>query len=152
MAAVLDVRSMVRDRSDRAPTPPLRTSSVRLRRRREASVVEVHGECDIADAPAIREALASAVADHAGPVVVDLRRSTLVSSAVIATLLNALRRLTRLRRPMVVVARPEIERVFRLARLDDTFQLCPDMDSALRRCASAPSRTDRDDDDQRRVG
>jgi len=136
MAAVLEtVPPLIRDR---AVAPTVHASSVRLRRCGSASVVEVRGESDIADAPAVRDALASAVGDGAGPVIVDLRRSTLVSSAVIATLLNALRRLTRLRRPMVVVAGPEVERIFRLARLDGTFLLCPDMDSALRRCGSAP--------------
>ena len=98
-------------------------------------MVEVRGECDLSGAPAVRDALARAVDEGSGPVIVDLGRSTLISSAVMATLLNALRRLTRLRRPMVVVGGPDVERTFRLARLDDTFRLCPDVDTALRRCA-----------------
>ena len=108
--------------------------SVRLRRRGDACVVEVRGESDLAGAPAVRDALARAVEEGTGPVIVDLGRSTLISSAVLATLLNALRRLTRLRRQMVVVGGPDVERIFRLARLDDTFKLCPDVETALRRC------------------
>jgi len=107
---------------------------VRLRRRGDASIVEVRGELDLASAPAVRDALASAVDDGSGPVIVDLGGSTLISSAVMATLLNALRRLTRRQRQMVVVAGPAVARVFRLARLDDTFRLSPDVASALRRC------------------
>jgi len=113
------------------------TATVRLRRRGEACIVEVRGEADLAGAPAVRDALARAVDEGTGPVIVDLGPSTLISSAVMATLLNALRRLTRLRRPMVVVGSRDVERIFRLARLDDTFKLCPDVESALRRCGNS---------------
>ena len=116
----------------------LGSPSVSLRRRGDACIVEVRGECDLSGAPAVRDALARAVDEGTGPVIVDLGRSTLVSSAVMATLLNALRRLTRLRRPMLVVAGPDIQRSFRLARLDDTFPLCPDVYWALRRCRQSP--------------
>ena len=112
----------------------LGSQSVRLRRRGDACIVEVRGEADLSGAPAVRDALARAVDEGTGAVIVDLGRSTLISSAVMATLLNALRRLTRLRRPLIVVGGPDLARVFRLARLDDTFRLCPDVESALRRC------------------
>ena len=106
---------------------------MRVRRRGDAWIVEVRGEADLTGAPAIRDALATAVDGGDGPVIVDLGRSTLISSAVLATLLNALRRLTRRRRWLVVVGGPDVGLLFRLARLDDTLALCPDVDAALAR-------------------
>jgi anti-sigma B factor antagonist len=109
--------------------------SVRIRRQGDAYVIEVHGEMDLAGAPAVRDALAHAVDEGSGPVIVDLGGTALITSAVMATLLNALRRLTRMRRRMVVVGGKDVERMFRLARLDETFKLCPDVETALRRLA-----------------
>ena len=85
----------------------------------------------LAAAPAVRDALAGEQGE--GPVGVALGRASLISSAVIATLINALRRLTRRRRSLVVVGGPDVGLLFRLARLDDTLALCPDVDAALAR-------------------
>ncbi len=112
---------------------------VRVRRHGAAHVVEVRGEVDLAGAPAVRDALAQAVDEGSGAVVVDLGRTPLLSSAVLSTLLNAVRRLARQRRRLVLVGGPGVERILRLARLEETFPVYPDLQRALAHADEAVS-------------
>ena len=96
-----------------------RGSAVEVRRRGGETVVAPSGELDLASAPAVRDALAGALADGAGAVVVDLSRVTFLDSTGLAALLNAARRLRRAGRSFAVVGARELVRdVIRLAHLE----------------------------------
>jgi anti-anti-sigma factor len=72
----------------------------------------------------VADALRRATLDGEGPVVLDLTETTFIDSAGISTLLNGLRRLTRLRRKLVVICPPgPARRVFDLLGLVGTFEI-----------------------------
>jgi anti-anti-sigma factor len=93
-----------------------------------ADVVVCRGEIDTATAPLLRDTLASLAV---GDVVVDLRSTTFMDSTGLSTLLNALRRLTRQDRRLVVVC-PEgaVRHTIRISGLIETFGVAEDVDAA----------------------
>lgn len=98
----------------------------------EARVLAPSGEIDHATTPVLANALRRATLEDHGPVVVDLCEVTFIDSAGISTLLNALRRLTRRRRRMLVVCPPgRLRRIFELVGLVGTFELFESRAEAL---------------------
>lgn len=104
----------------------------------DAWVIEVRGEIDIASTPELSTRLNVAVHRTSGAVVVDLSRAELIDSSGIASLLNALRRMTRARRRMALVCPGgAVLRALRIARLDTTFTICDSRREALRQVRPA---------------
>jgi anti-sigma B factor antagonist len=97
-----------------------------------AVVLTLRGELDMRTVPSLRKELARALERGAGPVVVDLSDVAFIDSTGLAALLNALRRLTRANRRLLLVT-PEgaVLRLLRLTRLDSTFALHASRDEAL---------------------
>ena len=94
-------------------------------------LIEAHGEIDQLTTTLLADALRRATLDCEGNVVVDLTATTFIDSAGISTLLNGLRRLTRLRRKLVVVCPPgSPRRTFELLGLVGTFHLVATRDQA----------------------
>ena len=94
-------------------------------------LIEAHGEVDQLTTTLLADALRRATLDGDGDVVVDLTHTTFIDSAGISTLLNGLRRLTRLRRKLVVVCPPgSPRRTFELLGLVGTFHLVDTRDQA----------------------
>jgi anti-sigma B factor antagonist len=90
----------------------------------QALVIDACGEIDHSTTPLLANALRRVTLDGGGPVVLDLTDATFIDSAGISTLLNGLRRLTRLRRQMIVICPPgPVRRVFELLGLIGTFQI-----------------------------
>ena len=90
----------------------------------EGNLIAVIGDVDHNTAPLLADALRRATLDGEGRVVLDLCETSFIDSAGISTLLNGLRRLTRLRRKMIVVCPPgPPRRVFELLGLVGTFDL-----------------------------
>jgi anti-sigma B factor antagonist len=88
------------------------------------SLIDARGEIDHSTTPLVADALRRATVDGDGPVVLDLTRATFIDSAGISTLLNGLRRLTRLRRKLIVVCPPgPARRVFETLGLVGTFEI-----------------------------
>lgn len=107
---------------------------IAVRREGDVTVIAASGEADLAGTPALRAALAEAVDAPGGDVVVDLARVTLLDSTGLAALLNALRRLRRAGRSLVVAgAEPQVLKVIRLAHLEDDFACVPTVGAALAR-------------------
>lgn len=99
-----------------------------------ASVLTVAGELDVAAAPLLSEKLNDLIRTRSGDVVVDLERVSFIDSTGLAVLLNALRRLTRARRRLaVLIGNGAVRRAFEVTRLDWTFDVFDDVESALRR-------------------
>lgn len=97
----------------------------------ERTLIEAHGEVDQFTTTLLADALRRATLDDDGDVVVDLTATTFIDSAGVSTLLNGLRRLTRLRRKLVVVCPPgPPRRTFELLGLVGTFHLVDTRDQA----------------------
>ena len=105
-----------------------------------ARVLVLEGPVDHHTVPRLREHLAAAVQDGDGAVVVDLTHVTFVDSSGLAALLNALRRLTRAhRRLLLSAAEGPVLRILRLTRLDSTFAVHATAADALHALASEPA-------------
>ena len=87
-------------------------------------VLTLRGELEMQTVVKLRKRLAEALERGDGAVVVDLSGVVFIDSTGLAALLNALRRLTRARRRLVLVCdEGPVLRILRLTRLDTTFEL-----------------------------
>jgi anti-sigma B factor antagonist len=122
----------------RLPTPvtPL---AVKRSRHDGYEQLTVDGELDIATAPRMISALNEALADMAGPLVVDLTRVVFMDSTGLALLMNARRRVLRLGHGFAIIC-PDgpISRVFEIADMVESLRVCPDRESA-RLAATQPA-------------
>jgi len=90
----------------------------------DAVVLTLHGELDMQTVPRLRDELARALETDAGAILVDLTDVAFIDSTGLAALLNALRRLTRAGRRLLLVAEEgPVRRMLHLTRLDSTFAL-----------------------------
>jgi anti-sigma B factor antagonist len=98
----------------------------------DGHLIVTRGDFDHATSPLVADALRRVTLDGDGHVVVDLSETGFIDSAGISTLLNGLRRLTRLRRKMFVVCPPgPARRVFEVLGLVGTFDLFETRSEAL---------------------
>ena len=97
-----------------------------------AHVLRLRGELDLRTVPKLRMRLAEALERGGGPVVVDLTDVTFIDSTGLSALLNALRRLTRAGRRMLLSTQEgPVLRLLRMTRLDSTFALYDSAEAAL---------------------
>ncbi len=124
----------MRDSAGRDHAGALDTTEFRLeedRPREDTAVVAVFGDVDLHSAEALDETLETAVARGATSVVVDLSRATFVDSQGLGVLLRHRRRLDPRGGFRLVVARPEIRRVFEVSALDQIFPIDASREEAL---------------------
>ena len=94
-------------------------------------VLTVEGELDIATAPRMLSALNEALAEMACPVIVDLTDVVFMDSTGLALLMNARRRVRRRGQGFAIVCPGgPIARVFEIADMVESLQVCPDRESA----------------------
>ena len=87
-------------------------------------VLTLRGDLEMQTVVQLRRALAEALDKASGAVVVDLSGVVFIDSTGLAALLNALRRLTRAgRRLLLTCDEGPVLRILRLTRLDTTFSL-----------------------------
>ena len=97
----------------------------------DAHVIAARGEIDQVSARHVADALRRATLDGEGDVVLDMSETNFIDSAGISTLLNGLRRLTRLRRRLIIVCpHGAPRRVFEILGLVGTFELVESRDEA----------------------
>lgn len=98
-----------------------------------ACLVTVQGDVDLASVGELSAALAAAAAESEGAVLVDLAGVSFMGSEGLSSLLNALRRLTRAQRSLVLVVPDDsqVRRLLETTRLVGTFKVQPDVASAL---------------------
>ena len=95
-------------------------------------VLALYGELDMQTVGRLRAHLADTLEQDEGAVLVDLTQVVFIDSTGLAALLNALRRLTRARRRLLIVAGDgPVRRMLRMTRLDSTFALHETAASAL---------------------
>jgi anti-sigma B factor antagonist len=95
-------------------------------------VISVRGELDLETASAFSRPLFTAIDGGKSAVVVDLTEVVFIGSNGLATLLNALRRLTRKGgRLAIATANPTVLRMFEITRTDTTFSIFPTRELAL---------------------
>ncbi|MEU9010596.1 STAS domain-containing protein [Streptomyces sp. NPDC048479] len=104
----------------------------RVYRRQERTVVELHGEIDIAAVTLIGAYLDVVTAVRAHEVIVDLTHVEFFDCSGLALLCRARRRTTEFGgRLWVVCSRPATLRVFRAGGVLDVFRTLPTLDEAL---------------------
>jgi anti-sigma B factor antagonist len=116
--------------------------SIRIDERSDAraTVLAVGGELDVAASPGLSHELNEIIRRGEGDLVVDLTRVSFVDSTGLAVLLNALRRLTRARRRMaLIIGAGAVARAFEVTRLNWTFDVFDDVESALERSRPTPA-------------
>jgi anti-sigma B factor antagonist len=97
----------------------------------DGQLIDARGEIDHVSTTLVADALRRATVAGEGPVVLDLSETTFIDSAGISTLLNGLRRLTRLRRKLIVVCPPgPARRVFETLGLVGTFEIVDSLGEA----------------------
>src|SRR4051794_1652993 len=97
-----------------------------------AHVLRLRGELDLRTVPKLRMRLAEALERGTGPVIIDLTDVTFIDSTGLSALLNALRRLTRAGRGLVLTLHEgPVLRLLRMTRLDSTFALYDSPEAAL---------------------
>jgi anti-sigma B factor antagonist len=117
------------------PVTPLDIGEFRIeevRVRPAIAVLAVHGEVDLHTAPALRERLTSAIEAGRSRIVLDLSEVTFLDSMALGVLLGGMRRLRdRGGELRLVVAQPEIKRIFEITLLDRVFVLDATLEGAL---------------------
>jgi anti-sigma B factor antagonist len=95
-------------------------------------VVDVEGEIHVSTAPEFSTLLNSVVDDGHSSLVLDLTGVMFIDSTGLSVLLNALRQITRAGGRMAVVcSNPTVLRLFEITRLDTTFDIHAELESAL---------------------
>ncbi|GAA2086698.1 STAS domain-containing protein [Actinomadura alba] len=102
--------------------PPARAVDPRPPTHAEQKIVELHGEIDITEVPALRERLnlaLDATAERHGRIIIDLTGVTFLDASGLAVLIGVQRRARRLHVPMCLAAPgPQVRRILRITGLD----------------------------------
>jgi anti-sigma B factor antagonist len=89
-----------------------------------ATILSIHGEADLHSAPALRDAIATAIEDGAQELVLDLSDTTFVDSMTLGVLLGAMKRIrARGGHLRLVVPGTDVRRIFEITLLDRVFTL-----------------------------
>ena len=92
-------------------------------------VVSVMGEVDRATAPALEQTLLEVADDRAGETIVDLSGCSFLDTTGLRALLVARERSGR--RQVLVLANPNVIRIFQLTKCDELFDIYPTLDAAV---------------------
>jgi anti-sigma B factor antagonist len=97
-----------------------------------AHVMNVRGEIHVTTAPAFSKRLTTAIEGGKTAIVLDLSGVEFIDSTGLSVLLNGLRRVTQLQGRMALVcANPTVLRLFQITKLDSTFDIFSDRESAI---------------------
>ena len=100
----------------------------------DTRLISVSGEIHVTTAPEFSQRLNEAIAAGARRVVIDMTSVEFIDSTGLSVLLNGLRRVTRADGKLaLVVTNPTVLRLFEITKLDSTFDIQPDRESALAR-------------------
>jgi len=95
-------------------------------------VISVRGEIHLSTAPEFSQRLTSAIEAGHTRIVLDFTAVEFIDSTGLSVLLNGLRRLSQLDgRLAIVCANPTVLRLFAVTRLDSTFDIFADRESAI---------------------
>jgi anti-sigma B factor antagonist len=106
----------------------------------QTHLIAVRGEVHVSTAPEFSERLNDAIAGGKTGVVIDMTGVDFIDSTGLSVLLNALRRVTRQQGTLALaVSNPTVLRLFEITRLDSTFDILPDRETAIARVRRAQS-------------
>ena len=106
----------------------------------DSGLVSVSGESDLYTAPQLKGEVLRLIGAGSNRLVVDLTRTSFVDSATLGVLLGGLKRL----RPkggeiVLVIADPNIRKIFEITLLDRVFPIVDTLPEALDRVTGAPA-------------
>ena len=106
----------------------------------DSGLVSVSGESDLYTAPQLKGEVLRLIGAGSNRLVVDLTRTSFVDSATLGVLLGGLKRL----RPkggeiVLVIADPNIRKIFEITLLDRVFPIVDTLPEALERVTGAPA-------------
>ena len=106
----------------------------------DSGLVSISGESDLYTAPQLKGEVLRLIGAGSNRLVVDLTRTSFVDSATLGVLLGGLKRL----RPkggeiVLVIADPNIRKIFEITLLDRVFPIVDTLPEALDRVTGAPA-------------
>ena len=96
------------------------------------NILELEGEIDLHVSPEVAESLRAMTAKKPKVLVVDLGKVTYLDSSGLAALIDAMQNVQGYGGKFAVAhVQESVQHIFEIARLDQVFQIFPDVDSAL---------------------
>jgi anti-sigma B factor antagonist len=109
------------------------SSSGRTPRKDRADVLPLKGEIDLHVSPSVTASLSAMIEKKPQRLVVDLSGVTYIDSAGLAALIEAMQKVEGYGGRFLLAGLQETVRsIFEISRLDQVFQIFPDVDAALR--------------------
>ena len=97
-----------------------------------SNVLELEGEIDLHVSPEVAESLRTIIAKKPTTVAVDLTKVTYLDSSGLAVLIEGMQAVQGYGgRFALANVQESVQHIFEIARLDQVFQIFPDIDSAL---------------------
>ena len=98
----------------------------------QPNVLQLEGEIDLHVSPEVAESLRTMIAKKPTTVVVDLAKVTYLDSSGLAVLIEGMQNVREYGGKFALAnVQESVQHIFDLARLDQVFQIFPDVDSAL---------------------
>ena len=98
----------------------------------QPNVLPLEGEIDLHVSPEVAESLRTMIAQKPKVVVVDLSKVTYLDSSGLAVLIEGMQKIQEYGGKFALAGVQEsVRHIFEIARLDQVFQIFPDVDSAL---------------------
>ena len=101
-------------------------------KRPRPNVLQLEGEIDLHVSPEVAESLRTMIAKKPRAVVVDLAKVTYIDSSGLAVLIEGMQNVQEYDGKFALAnVQESVQHIFEIARLDQVFQIFPDVDSAL---------------------
>jgi anti-sigma B factor antagonist len=98
----------------------------------QPNVLPLEGEIDLHVSPEVAESLRTMIAKKQKVIVVDLTKVTYLDSSGLAVLIEGMQKIQEYGGKFALAgAQESVQHIFEIARLDQVFQIFPDVDSAL---------------------
>jgi anti-sigma B factor antagonist len=98
----------------------------------QPNVLPLEGEIDLHVSPEVAESLRTMIAKNQKVIVVDLTKVTYLDSSGLAVLIEGMQKIQEYGGKFALAgAQESVQHIFEIARLDQVFQIFPDVDSAL---------------------
>ena len=103
-----------------------------MSRKEQPNVLPLDGEIDLHVSPEVAESLRTIIAKKPKHLVVDLTKVTYVDSSGLAVLIEGMQKVQQYGGKFGLAGvQDEVKHVFDIARLDQVFEIYPDVDAAL---------------------
>lgn len=100
--------------------------------KQRANVLPLDGEIDLHVSPEVAESLRSMIAEKPRQIVIDLTKVTYLDSSGLAVLIEGMQNVQKYGgRFGLAGVQDDVKHIFDIARLDQVFEIYPDVDAAL---------------------